>query len=1447
MTSRGLNANVDLFSVHDERYVIPSDPPKRISRLDFGTLSDADMRDMSEVQVVNSELYRLPSRMPNPHGCLDRRMGISDKKNACLTCGLKLADCPGHFGFVKLHLPVFHHGLLPYTIEVLQQVCKTCSRTLLDEPERSTFLARLRNRHLEVLQRRGIQKKILEKCKKTRMCPHCGATNGPVKKVAALKLVHEKYDEKDEASLDFYASFEDAAVANAELKSYLPRAQEDINPLKALQIFQRISDEDCELFDLQPRLGRPENFVYTHLLVPPVCIRPSVDSGANGKNEDDLTVKLAEIVHINNIIKMNSAKGVPLENIMEDWEFLQIQCAMFINSEAPGISAAAKESKPIRSLAQRLKGKQGRFRGNLSGKRVDFSGRTVISPDPNLMINEVGVPVLVAKTLTFPERVTSLNKKKLQELVRTGPDVHPGANYVERSDGSRVFLKYGDRAAIAENLRIGDIVERHMENGDVVLFNRQPSLHRMSIMCHRARVLPWRTFRFNECVCAPYNADFDGDEMNLHIPQTEEARAEAAQLMGVIANLITPQNGNTLVSATQDFLTTAYLITLKDVFLDRAEFCQCISAMGLGREKIDLPRPAILKPIELWTGKQLFRVLLRPNKTSNILVNLESQGMLYTKNQHMCSMDGFVCFQNSELISGTLDKGVLGGGSQNSLFFILIRDYSALYSAQCMARLARLSSRWITNRGFSIGISDVTPSTNLLANKQSLLTSGYEKCDEYIDQMKRGKLKLEAGCDMEQSLESVLNKVLSDIREDAGKACLRELNKENAPLIMAVCGSKGSRINISQMISCVGQQTVNGSRIPNGFGTRTLPHFRPYSKEPSAKGFVANSFFSGLTPTEFFMHTVGGREGLVDTAVKTAETGYMQRRLVKALEDLHLHYDRTARNSTHGVVQFAYGDDGLDPQYMEAANAQVVNYQRLMMRAERLPHPAHSHLPVASAVLAAESDAPMPSPDAQSPNPGRIVDLSLTEFTGPTEVLMPDELKARMLQWAQSDRTVNRVTPRVIEKTVQYIQSYADQMASLLASLPSTPSYADDRAKMRKLVAKQMPLTAYRLDQFLEWVASKCHAAAVQPGQAIGAIAAQSIGEPGTQMTLKTFHFAGVASMNITLGVPRIKEIINATQNINTPIITATLENAQSENAARVVKGRIEKTILGEVCEYIKEVYLESQCYLSVKLDTSVIQALQLSITAESVRRAILAAPKLKLRDKHVAVAGPMKLRVFPHETTRERLYFCMQNLKNALANVIVEGLSTVNRAVISIVEDSSKKSQQEYHLLVEGFGLQGVMGTAGVVGTRTRTNHIMEVERVLGIEAARQTIINEIQYTMKSHGMKIDSRHITLLADTMTFKGEILGITRFGVQKMKDSVLMLASFEKTVDHLFEAAAHTRSDAMVGVSECIIMGTPVPLGTGIFKLLQRHSKPVKIHTARSSLVDSLDSKFHIFV
>ncbi|KAI1327235.1 DNA-directed RNA polymerase III subunit RPC1 [Xylariaceae sp. FL0255] len=1528
--------------------------PKKFKNFKFGVQSNQDIVNHGVIEISDRAFYDVErAREPAVNGVLDKRLGTSSKTGICSTCNQRLNECIGHFGYVRLPLPAFHIGYIKFTMKILQEICKDCSRVLIVEADKRQFLKELRNPGIDNMKRVGITKRINEQCRKTKHCPYCKAVNGQIRKIGPLKLVHDKFvafnkstsakKQPPPSKIEFDNSFAEARKHVNDLDKHIRKACEDLNPLRVFNLFKQISPDDCELLGINPAEGRPEQFLWTYLPAPPVCIRPSVVQDGGQSNEDDISSRLSDIVFACGLIRAALQTGKSLSTLMEQWEFLQLQIALYVNSDVPGVRGDSGVTKTVRGFCQRLKGKQGRFRGNLSGKRVDFSGRTVISPDPNLAVNQVAVPVLVAKNLTYPERAHRESIAKLRQCIINGPNVWPGAQGVIKMEGEhnyRVSLKFGDKAAVAKDLRIGDVVERHLEDGDIVLFNRQPSLHKLSIMSHLVKVRPWRTFRLNECVCGPYNADFDGDEMNLHVPQTEEARAEAFTLMGVKHNLATPKNGEPIIAATQDFITAAYLLSNKDNFFDRRTFTYIVMHMMDGVTHLDLPPPAIMAPKRLWTGKQIFSMLLRPNKASSVLINLDAKCIDYQdpppplpghrkRAPDMCPNDGWLVVRNSEVMCGRMDKSTVGAGKKDSIFYVILRDYGPDATVTAMNRLAKLCARMLTNRGFSLGIGDVFPTTTLTQAKNSLIEDAYAEADNLIKQFNENKLEKSTGCTMEETLEAKISGILSRVRQQAGELCIRSLSPNNAPWVMASSGSKGSKLNVAQMIAAVGQQIIAGARVADGFQDRTLPHFHKNTRHALAKGFVWNSFYTGLVPTEFLFHAISGREGLVDTAVKTAETGYMSRRLMKSLEDLSTKYDDTVRTSSDGVVQFQFGGDKLDPVDMEG-KAVPVNFARTFSNAENLTwsNADRALLPfeilaLCDSILKKErnryrrrgllKDEPLSYTDT--------TDYGVDEHEGGRNFLETIEehvhglakkfaqfrvavgLEGMMTQPETSSKTLTKEENRSLVALETEIEATrVKQLARLDPSKEQNPAQHQPRAKLRYrtltydnllelqpvleelnfkrpfkpkttiekqesekisdlitrldkvqlsylsrlacaiesreagLVSKTASERAAKVSEktlrhFIGLCLEKYSKAHVEPGHAVGAVGAQSIGEPGTQMTLKTFHFAGVAGMSITQGVPRIKEIINASKTISTPVITCPLQNPYSLQVAKIVRARIEKTYIEDVLRFLDDEWQPHRAFITLHINTEVLDNMHLGLSLHDIVNAIVKQKKLKLGKADMQVFDQdasieITVRPLDLDSTAKRsaktkaatealtdLSVRISQLKRILPSVPISGYPDATRAIVQ--RDENEKNT----VLVEGYGLRHCMNTEGVVGTRTTTNGVMECKEVLGIEAARTTIAKEISDVMNT--MNIDPRHMQLLADLMTYKGDVLGITRFGLSKMRDSVLQLASFEKTADHLFDAASGLKTDPIEGVSEKIIMGETMSVGTGAFQVVRR--------------------------
>ncbi len=805
---------------------------KKVESIDFNVLSPKIISKMAAVRIARSELYD-PDGYPIDGGVMDPRLGVIDPGLRCRTCGGSVGDCNGHFGYLEMARPVIHVLYVKFIYRLLKVTCRACGKLLTESREKTAIKA--------------LYKKALKKC------PHCGQEQGEIK--------FEKP----------YTFWED---------------KNPLNPATIRERFERIPDEDLELVRVRIR---PEWLIITLLPISPVTVRPSITLETGERSEDDLTHKLVDIVRINQRLKENIEIGAP-DFIIEDlWELLQYHVSTLFDNELTGVPHARHRSgRALKTLVQRLKTKEGRFRSNLAGKRVDFCARTVISPDTNINIDEVGVPITIAKELTMPIRVNAKNKEFLKSVVMNGPNVWPGANYVIRPDKRKKKITDETKQEICNEIDIGWIVERQIHNGDVVLFNRQPSLHRMSLMAHKVRVMPYRTFRINLCVCAPYNADFDGDEMNLHVPQTEEAQAEAALLMSVQNQIRSPRFGGPIIGPRNDHISGLFLLTKKETILTREEAAQL-----LAEASIDMKLPDGIK----FSGKDIFSLLL-PN---DLNVEFKSKS----------GVEGLVVIKKGKLVQGVIDKSSVGS-EEGKIIDKIEKFYPPDQVREFIDRCARLGIAMLDARGFSIGISDYDLDEEARSNINRSINKSKRDVDDMITNFDKHKLEALPDRSPEASLEVYIMQRLARTVNECGDL-VRAHVKENDNIIMAISGARGSMVNVTQTTACIGQETILGQRIHRGYLNRTLPHFKKGDLSTESHGFVASSFKTGLTPFEFFWDSLNGREGLMDKSLRTRHSGYMERRLVNALQDLKVHYDMTVRDLTNAIVQFCPGEDSIDP------------------------------------------------------------------------------------------------------------------------------------------------------------------------------------------------------------------------------------------------------------------------------------------------------------------------------------------------------------------------------------------------------------------------------------------------------------------------------------------------------------------------------------------------------
>ena len=1444
---------------------------------------------MSVCEVENPIVMDLEGR-PTRGGINDLRMGTVDKTMLCETCKSNFTDCPGHFGHIKLEKPMYHVGFIEVCRKVLRCICFNCSELLVSKDKKYEEAMKVKNNK----KRQNIMYNL---CKNIKKCvlPTNQEAEDSTENSSEMSDNHGGHKGCGYRQPNYKKDKNDPLKIIVELNDDMDETGERSRALSAeecLRIFRKISNEDCIALGFDPPRSRPDWMILTYLTVCPPQVRPSVSVDSTLRCEDDLTFQYVQILKVNSQLKKQEEKGAAGHIILESATLLQFFVATLMNNEISSGSSQQRSGRPIKAISTRLKGKEGRLRGTLMGKRVDFSARTVITPDPNLSLDELGVPLSIALNLTFPDVVTPMNIEFLRKLVENGPTEWPGAHYIIRDDGTRIDLRFLKKRSDI-HLAYGYTVGRHMQNGDYVLFNRQPSLHKMSIMGHRVRVLPYSTFRLNLSVTTPYNADFDGDEMNMHLPQSLETKAEIVEIMHVPRQIVSPQSNRPVMGIVQDSLIGVKLFTHRDTFVTIDALMNII--MWITDFDGNIPMPAILKPKPLWTGKQIFSLILPK-------INL----VRYTANHddnltgHMSHYDTEVLIENGELIKGIVCKRTVGNSS-GGLIHCIWNEYGPTQTMYFLNHTQRIVNQWLLLSGFTVGISDTISDKKTNEAIRQTMDKVKDKVKNILVEAQQGNLECQPGKSMIESFESKVNTALNEARDTAGRHVQGSLKSKNHLKNMVIAGSKGNVTNISQIIACVGQQNVEGKRIPFYFNKRTLPHFTKDDYGPESRGFVENSYLSGLTPQEFFFHAMGGREGLIDTAVKTSETGYIQRRLVKALEDVMVKYDGTVRNSLQHVIQFLYGEDGMAGELIEDQTVEtlLMDNERLKSKYRFFEEDLDMTDEFALNKLCVKMEKYMQKDLVRSLVNSEDFPAVKFEVDSEYEQIIKDrnEMREKIYKTGDDRQHFPVNIPRIIwnakknfginnqsisdlhpsyvllkkaELTEKLILVKGSDSISLEAQKNSTQVFSiilNYTLACKKIICVDR-LSTKAFDFIIGEIENRFNQSIVKPGEMVGSVAAQSMGEPATQMTLNTFHFAGVSAKNVTLGVPRLKEVINVAKRLKTPSMTIYLkkEFVNNEKDAKSLQTIIEhttmmsvtatteifydpdplKTIISEdmmmveldyafrEAEIKKDLDKLSPWVLRIELDQNsmVDKGIDIDLITEKLQKAyndldIIASD---INAANLIIRIRMKYNPYEKKITKEESH-SEEILKN-LETVILKDLSLkgipqikkvyakeAKRPLFDMNSGSFSNNNKEWVIETDGTNLFEVFLNEKVDFTRVLSNDINEIYACLGVEAVRKSLINELRAVLRPYDVYVNYRHIAILCDVMTQSGKLTAITRHGINRLELGPLRKSSFEETVEILLEAGLFSETDKLTGISENIMLGQLAPFGTGCFDLL----------------------------
>ncbi|KAI5160653.1 DNA-directed RNA polymerase I subunit RPA1 [Nematocida ausubeli] len=1424
----------------------------RAQRMHLHMLTPQEIKNQSVLKIVDSEIYDdLGHAIVG--GLYDQRLGSSDISEACGTCKQRGNACPGHFGHIDLPLPVYNPMTCDTLARLIRQTCLGCFRFRMGKDEAAGAAAQM---HLarcgheiqaskagELLRSKKydkIQELLTETLKNTpstdlpentthnlrtrflsmpqRACLWCGESEKKIT-LSSMRISVEREHRPKEG----------VPVSRGEL----------LLPVEAIQIIQKLTQNEeavlSELFSGMYQKLQGANFLIPMFFIEAVAVTSNQSRPASRLPTEAIVPSLKTGIY-QNIIRI----AMDLFNL-QDRSSKAITSSYIRLQDAVGELFSSRESDKAKAFGVRqiIEKKDGLFRKHIMGKRVNYIARSVISPDPAIAVHEVGLPMEFAKKLTIPEGVSPVNIDALRKAVENGP-VYPGAEFVEDATGKMISLEHitpEKREHIARQLLTAasfnahastdaDVhvqgplqplsslsirrVWRHMRTGDYVLVNRQPSLHRVSMMGHRVRVLPReRTIRLHYVNCNSYNADFDGDEMNVHCPQNIVAQVEAEEICATDKCFISATNGAPVRGHVQDHVVMGTLFLQRCIFLPRDEYAQMLVT---ALEEIQqhrrwvLEKPAILRPARLYTGAQC---------VTGVMQNLRMDISLAARTK---LGDDFI-LRNGTVISGALDKSQIGTASYGLIHAVHER-YGGRAANSLLTALGRLFNRALIVRGHSCTMDDlvVRPEAEKQRRVQieeGLVAGSTVSCNYMGSNMTylqdtaraagRGEVSAEKK-DLDAEMRASTSDCASQVLETAGGG-LSVQGLRNNMRAMVISGAKGSLVNLGQIVAMLGQQELEGLRVPLMPTGRTLPTFCPLEPTPRAHGFISQRFLTGVHPEEFYFHCMAGREGLIDTAVKTSRSGYLQRCLIKHLEGLRVEVDGSVRDATGSVIQMVYGEDGVHPE-----------------KAAYL----HKH----------EFFAENPSQKRQNTS---IEDSGSLQSAG----------NASAAGLTVGDLYNARSAPgRVSEK--------------YLASINA----------------------AKAVEKGTEW--KRYAQASVDPGEAVGILAAQSVGEPSTQMTLNTFHLAGVGGKNVTLGMPRLKEIVmHATKKIKTPVITVDAHRPPTpeEERALTISGR------RSVLSLLTDISVDEQVFMH---NGDLVR--QLNIVATPVPGAVLSVETAIRKDFFSKFSRSMLafLKSLSHQEITETAREIKEDVAQMKEGDTDEEESSESESESEVSADASEKSGEEdemapaevseegcadhvrepsctsdgekvyvtlhasvayrtlylpriesilgamyietgvsyencsysegqyvvqqggLHSLFDRVGSESLLCDLANVET-ARSNSIWETYNVLGVEAARSAIIREIAAVFDVYGIGVDYRHLSLIADYMTHTGTIIPFSR-GAFSTVGVPMQKISFETAYTFMRDAIVDGSMDNLLNPSSCLAVGKMPVIGTNLTQI-----------------------------
>lgn len=1417
----------------------------RIKAVHFSVSGDSDIIAESAANIVTHDLFK--NSQPYEGGVYDGHLGTNDHTYACSTCFNNKKNCTGHDGHMQFNFPVYSPLYFPEVKKWLRLICFKCGNSIINGANVAKVPMDKRLDEASKMARTGVKH-----------CPICKDEHAIVAKDALRPLMII------------------TKMSNG--------AEGKLYPNHVKNILDKISNETVAMLGKDPIKAHPRKFILTKFKIPSVTIRPDTKKGSTGRNDNNETTTL-----IQTIIRRNAKLPAVIpeeinEQLSNDIFALQDIVYAYVRGSTGKRIITTGGNKQIMSLASRLKGKQGQHRKHQLGKRVRVVARTTITGDPTRKIDEVGIPLKFAKILQIEEIVQEFNRAELTIYFLNGKKKYPGCSkIIRKATGTEHSVE--DPYNMPE-LQVGDRIFRDLITGDVVLYNRQPSLLPSSISGMTVVVITnpaILTFTMNVIACPLFNADFDGDQMNVYVGRNLASRIEIKRHSGIHNWFIKHASSGPMIGQVDDSIIGGALLTRNNIMINKYNAMQMFNTCTY--------LPTFTK--QIYTSRDIISMHL-----ADTPINFKRKPTWFqTEIAPYIDYDPSdleVVIERGVLKRGILDKKSVGKGAIGGINHIIASQYGETKAIESLYNMQQLALNYLAIRGFSIGIKDILIDKTALDAIHVIEASIIDKSRYITERLNDGKIIPPVGKTTEQFYEEEQIAVLR-VMDDFAEPIFRSIDiKSNNLSQLVLSGSKGTASHIYHISSAIGQIVINDQRPKEQYAyKRTFPHFSRFALDPPARGFIMSSYIGGMNATEFAYNSQNARADFITKVLFTSVTGESERKSIKNLESLVINNHRMCVKYNN-VVQLLYGEDGIDTRRMVEVTIPTV------LISDKALADGFSHAPG----LADSKLAPIFTAEFEELKRRRdehrdvIMRLERCKFNEP--------LTATKFMSIDIDKLIIDTIYSYGEQkpTTAEIAAMVTKVSDFTKRLPYT--MLNDICEKNNLPIPEHMQTAHTamvyyilstlnsqsvLRKFNNAMLSHCLATILRVqlralcsyGTAVGIIAAMSFSEPLTQYMLDAHHRTTTGGTSKS-AMTNVKEVLGARpkEKLSAPsMVLIPLDPNTNINTLTRIANNIEtcslKTFVSKsqifyekYGQIIHPAYTHEQTLIetfeqrnpAIRKPADLLRwCIRIVINGSTIiyknmtMETIVNAIRDKYPDIHCVYSTEtskvLVIRIYIRNTyfktagnTSAVTCDNIEALRDTLLDTKIRGTPDILSASVVKLMRSEKhpdgsimRSNNSHCIVTNGTNLPGAFAIAEIDPYTVQTDSIDEIQQVLGIEAARQKLFTSIR-NLGAGGLNM--HHVSIYVDEMTYTGVVTSIEKQGLSKReKNNILLRMGFSSPLKTLEEAAINSMEDPVQGVTSPLLIGDiPLSIGTA-YNEFHINENMIKQNTIRSD--DFLDA------